>query len=46
MKQTTAFFMIARLYHDLYRGVLGWFCGLALELELAHSGDVGHAHEF
>jgi hypothetical protein len=40
LKQSTAFFMIAQLYHDLYQGVLGWFCGLASELELAHSGAV------
>jgi hypothetical protein len=40
LKQTTAFFMIANLYHVLYQGVLGWFCGLALELDLAHSGAV------
>jgi hypothetical protein len=40
LKQTTAFCMIAHLYHDFYQGVLGWFCGLASELELAHSGAV------
>jgi hypothetical protein len=39
-KQTPACCMIAHLYHDLYQGVLGWFCGLASELELAHSGAV------
>jgi hypothetical protein len=44
LKQTTAFGMIAHLYHDLYQGVLGWFCGLASELELAHSGAVHHAN--
>jgi hypothetical protein len=38
LKQTTAFCMIAHLYHDFYQGVLGWFCGLASEPELAHSG--------
>jgi hypothetical protein len=35
LKQTTAFYMIAHLYHDLYHGVLGWLCGLASELEWA-----------
>jgi hypothetical protein len=40
LKQTTAFCMIAHFYHDLYQGVLGWFCGLASELELAHVGAV------
>jgi hypothetical protein len=40
LKQTTAFPMIAHLYHDLYQGGLGWFCGLGSELELAHSGAV------
>jgi hypothetical protein len=40
LKQTTACYMIANFYHDLYQGVLGWFCGLARELELAHSGAV------
>jgi hypothetical protein len=37
LEQTAAFCMIAHLFHDLYQGVLGWFCGLASELELAHS---------
>jgi hypothetical protein len=36
LKQTTAFCMIANLYRDLHQGLLGWFCGLASELELAH----------
>jgi hypothetical protein len=40
LKQTTTLCMIAHLYHDLYQGVLGWFCGLASELELAHSDAV------
>jgi hypothetical protein len=44
LKQTTEFCMIENLYHDLYQGVWGWFCGfaseLASELELAHSGAV------
>jgi hypothetical protein len=40
LNQTAAFCMIARFYHDLYQGALGWFCGLASELELAHSGAV------
>jgi hypothetical protein len=44
LKQTTAFCMIAHLYNDLYQGVLGWFCGLASELELAHSGAVHPAN--
>jgi hypothetical protein len=44
LKQTTAFYMIAHLYHDLYQGVLGWFRGLASELELAHSGAVHPAN--
>jgi hypothetical protein len=39
-KQTTAFFTIARLYHDLYQGFLGWFCSLDSELDLAHSGSI------
>jgi hypothetical protein len=45
LKQTTAFCMIGNLYHDLYQGVLGWFCGLGSELELAHSGAV-HPADF
>jgi hypothetical protein len=40
LKQTTAFCMMPHLYHGLYRGGLGWFCGLASELERAHSGAV------
>jgi hypothetical protein len=44
LKQATAFSMIAHLYQDLYQGVLGWFCGLASELELAHSGAVHPAN--
>jgi hypothetical protein len=44
LKHTTAFCMIAHLYHDLYQGALGWFCGLASELELAHSGAVHSAN--
>jgi hypothetical protein len=40
LKQTTAFCMIAHVYFDLYQRVLGWFCSLASELELAHSGAV------
>jgi hypothetical protein len=28
----------------LYQGVLGWFCGLASELELAHLGAVHPAN--
>jgi hypothetical protein len=44
LKQTIAFCVIAQLYHDLYQGVLGWFCGLASELELAHLGAVHHAN--
>jgi hypothetical protein len=46
LKQTTTFCtrMIAHLYHDLYQGVLGWFCGLDSELELAHSGAVHSAN--
>jgi hypothetical protein len=40
----TDFRMIAHLYHDLYQEVLGWFCGLASELELAHSGAVPPAN--
>jgi hypothetical protein len=43
LKQTTAFRIIAILYHGLYQGVLGWFCGLFSELELAHSGAVNPA---
>jgi hypothetical protein len=38
LKQANTFCMIAHLYHDLYQGVLGWFFGLASEVELAHSG--------
>jgi hypothetical protein len=37
LKQTTTFCIIAHLCHDLYQGVLGWFCGFAWELELTHS---------
>jgi fructose-1,6-bisphosphatase len=37
--------MIAHVYLDLYQRVLGWFCGLASELELAHSGAVHPANE-
>jgi hypothetical protein len=44
LQQTTTFCMIAHLYHDLYQGVLGWFCGLASELELAHLGAVNPAN--
>jgi hypothetical protein len=44
LKQTIAFCMLAHLYHDLYHGVLGWFCGLASELELAHSGALNPAN--
>jgi hypothetical protein len=44
LKQTNAFCMIAQFYHDLYQGVLGWFCGLASELELAHSGAANPAN--
>jgi hypothetical protein len=44
LKQTTAFCMIAHLYHDLYREVLGWFCGLASKLELARLGAVHSAN--
>jgi hypothetical protein len=44
LKQTTALCMIAHLYHDLYQEVLIWFCGLASELELAHSGAVHPAN--
>jgi hypothetical protein len=43
-KQTTAFCMIAHLYHDLYQGVLGWHCGRSSEIELAHSGAVHPAN--
>jgi hypothetical protein len=42
LKQTTC--MIAHLYYDLYQGVWGWLCGLASELELAHSGAVHPAN--
>jgi hypothetical protein len=44
LKQTTAFCMIANLYRDLHQGLLGWFCGLASELELAHSAAVQPAN--
>jgi hypothetical protein len=44
LKQATEFCMIAHIYHDLYQGVLVWFCSLALELELAHSGAVHPAN--
>jgi hypothetical protein len=43
-KQSTSFCMIARICHDLYQGVLGWFCCLASELGLAHSGAVHPAN--
>jgi hypothetical protein len=33
LKQTTAFCMIAYLYHDLYQVVWVWFCGRASELD-------------
>jgi hypothetical protein len=36
--------MIAHHYNVLYQGVLGWFCGLASELELAHSGAIHPAN--
>jgi hypothetical protein len=36
--------MIAYLYYALYQGVLGSFCGLAAELELAHAGAVHPAN--
>jgi hypothetical protein len=36
--------MIAHLHHDLYLGVLGWFCGLASELEPGSLGAVHPAH--
>jgi hypothetical protein len=44
LKQTTSFCMIAHICHDLYQGVFGWFCGLASELGLAHSGAVHPAN--
>jgi hypothetical protein len=40
LKHTTAVRMIAHRYLGLYQRVLGWFFGLASELELAHSGAV------
>jgi hypothetical protein len=36
--------MIAHRYNDLYQGFWGWFCRLASELELAHSGAVHPAN--
>jgi hypothetical protein len=44
LKQTTTFCLIAHIYHDLYQRIFGWFCGLASELELAHSGAVHPAN--
>jgi hypothetical protein len=44
LRQTTAFGMISHLYRDLYQGVWDWFCGLASELELGHSGAVHSAN--
>jgi hypothetical protein len=44
LEQTIAFCMIAHLYHDLYQVLLGWFCGLTSELELAHSCAVHPAN--
>jgi hypothetical protein len=36
--------MIAHIYYDSYQGISGSFCGLASELELAHSGAVHPAN--
>jgi hypothetical protein len=36
--------MSAHLYCGLYQGGLGWYCGLASEFELAHSGEVHPAN--
>jgi hypothetical protein len=44
LKQTTFSCMIPHLYHNFYQGVLGWFCGFASELELAHSSAVHPAN--
>jgi hypothetical protein len=45
LTKTTALCTIAHLYHYLYQGVSGWFCCLALELELANAGAV-HPADF
>jgi hypothetical protein len=40
LKQAITICIIAHLYHGFYHEVLSWFCGFALELELAPSGAV------
>jgi hypothetical protein len=44
-KHATVFCMTANLCYCVYQGVWGWICGLASELELAHS-DAVHLASF